>query len=106
MCYRRRERERARRRRHGGTPGVGRLIPQVVVLDPGDSVSWISDAGNLRVEFDSNRCPFHRTFFRRRWACAAERAARGGNKDGQLQIQPLVGNEQMVGRGEVILRDR
>jgi len=39
------------------------LIPQVVVLDPGDQVSWISDAGNLRVEFDSNRCPFSSNIF-------------------------------------------
>ena len=31
------------------------LIPQAVVLDPGDTVSWISDAGNLKVEFDANR---------------------------------------------------
>ena len=31
------------------------LIPQAVVLDPGDTVSWISDAGNLKVEFDANQ---------------------------------------------------
>src|SRR5437762_12387069 len=39
------------------------LIPQTVVLDPGDQVSWISDAGNLRVEFDVNRCPFSSNIF-------------------------------------------
>jgi len=39
------------------------LIPQVVVLDPGDQISWISDAGNLRVEFDVNRCPFSSNIF-------------------------------------------
>src|SRR6516164_11392671 len=39
------------------------LIPQVVVLDPGDQVSWISDAGNLRVEFDPNRSPFSSNIF-------------------------------------------
>ena len=39
------------------------LIPQAVVLDTGDQVSWISDAGNLRVEFDSNRCPFSSNVF-------------------------------------------
>ena len=33
------------------------LVPQAVVLDPGDQVSWFSDAGNLKVEFDANRCP-------------------------------------------------
>ena len=39
------------------------LIPQVVVIDEGDQVSWISDAGNLRVEFDVNRCPFSSNVF-------------------------------------------
>jgi len=39
------------------------LVPQVVVLDPGDQISWISDAGNLRVEFDVNRCPFSSNIF-------------------------------------------
>ena len=39
------------------------LIPQAVVLDAGDQVSWISDAGNLRVEFDVNRCPFSSNVF-------------------------------------------
>ena len=42
------------------------LIPQVVVLDAGDQVSWISDAGNLRVEFDVNRCPFSSNVFQAR----------------------------------------
>src|SRR6201995_192450 len=39
------------------------LIPQAVVLERGDSVSWISDAGNLKVEFDVNRCPFGSNVF-------------------------------------------
>ena len=39
------------------------LIPQAVVIDPGDQVSWISDAGSLRVEFDANRCPFSSNVF-------------------------------------------
>ena len=34
------------------------LIPQAVVLDVGDQVSWWSDAGNLKVEFAANRWPF------------------------------------------------
>jgi len=28
-----------------------------------DQVSWLSDAGNLRVEFDANRCPFSSNVF-------------------------------------------
>src|SRR6202047_5187316 len=39
------------------------VIPQVVVLDDGDQIAWLSDAGNLRVEFDANRCPFSSNVF-------------------------------------------
>jgi hypothetical protein len=66
------------------------LIPQAVVLDSGDQVSWISDAGNLRVEFDVNRCPFSSNIFQ----------APAGTYKYRLWL-----NEQIVGQGEVILRD-
>jgi hypothetical protein len=36
------------------------VIPQVVVLGPGEQIVWLSDAGTLRVEFDPKRCPFSR----------------------------------------------
>src|SRR5260370_35004576 len=39
-------------------PVLDGLIPQVVVIEEGEQVSWISDAGNLRVEFDVNSCKF------------------------------------------------
>jgi len=82
------------------------LIPQVVVLDPGDQVSWISDAGNLRVEFDSNRCPFTSNIFQ---APMGMRLLSGppvaGTKAGSYKYRLWL-NEQMVGRGEVILRDK
>ena len=82
------------------------LIPQVVVLDPGDQVSWISDAGNLRVEFDANRCPFSSNIFQ---APMGMRLLSGppmvGTKTGSYKYKLWL-NEQMVGRGEVILRDR
>jgi hypothetical protein len=82
------------------------LIPQVVVLDPGDQVSWISDAGNLRVEFDPNRSPFSSNIFQ---APAGMRLLSGppvaGTKSGSYKYRLWL-NDQMVGRGEVILRDR
>jgi hypothetical protein len=34
------------------------MIPEVVVLDPGDQAVWFSNAGNLKIEFDPARCPF------------------------------------------------
>jgi hypothetical protein len=81
------------------------LIPQAVVLDHGDQVSWISDAGNLRVEFDGNRCPFQSNIFQ---APMGMRLLSGpivpGTKVGSYKYRLWL-NEQMVGRGEVLVRD-
>ena len=67
------------------------LIPQAVVLDPGDQVSWISDAGNLKVEFDANRCPFASNIFQ---APMGMRLLSGpvtpGTKGGKLQVPAVV----------------
>jgi len=82
------------------------LIPQTVVLDPGDQVSWISDAGNLRVEFDVNRCPFSSNVFQ---APAGIRLLSGpprtGSKAATYKYRLWL-NDQLVGHGEVILRDK
>lgn len=82
------------------------LIPEVVVLDSGDQVAWISDAGSLRIEFDANRCPFSSNIFQ---APAGMRLlsgpARPGTKAGTYKYRLWL-NDQMVGRGEVILRDK
>jgi len=82
------------------------LIPQVVVLDEGDQVSWISDAGNLRVEFDVNRCPFSSNVFQ---APAGMRLLSGpprpGSKAATYKYRLWL-NDQLVGHGEVILREK
>jgi hypothetical protein len=82
------------------------VIPQTVVLDDGDQVSWISDAGNLRVEFDVNRCPFSSNVFQ---APAGMRLlsgpARPGIKAATFKYRLWL-NDQLVGQGEVILRDK
>ena len=82
------------------------IIPQAVVLDAGDQVSWLSDAGNLRVEFDANRCPFSSNVFQ---APVGLRLMSGpvvpGTKSGSYKYRLWL-NEQMVGRGEVIVREK
>lgn len=82
------------------------LIPQTVVIDPGDQVSWISDAGSLRVEFDANRCPFSSNVFQ---APAGMRLLSGpprpGTKPATYKYRLWL-NEQLVGSGEVILREK
>ena len=82
------------------------LIPQVVVIDEGDQVSWISDAGNLRVEFDVNRCPFSSNVFQ---APAGMRLLSGPPRSGSKAATykyRLWLNDQLVGHGEVILREK
>jgi hypothetical protein len=82
------------------------LVPQIVVLDPGDQISWISDAGNLRVEFDVNRCPFSSNIFQ---APAGMRLLSGpprvGLKGATYKYRVWL-NDQLVGQGEVILREK
>jgi hypothetical protein len=82
------------------------FVPQVVVLDAGDQVSWISNAGNLKVEFDANRCPFASNIFQ---APEGMRLLSGpvtlGAKTGGYKYRLWL-NDQMVGRGEVIVRDK
>lgn len=90
----------------GEKPVLVGLVPEAVVLDPGDQVSWISDAGNLRVEFDANRCPFSSNIFQ---APSGMRLLSGpprpGTKAGSYKYRLWL-NDQMVGRGEVILREK
>lgn len=80
------------------------LVPQAVVLESGDQVSWISDSGNLKVEFDANRCPFGSNVFQ---APAGMRLLSGpvrpGTKVGGYKYKVWL-NEQMIGHGEVLVR--
>ena len=82
------------------------LVPQTVVLDPGDQVSWISDAGKLRIEFDVNRCPFSSNVFE---APSGVRLLSGPPRPGSKATTykyRLWLNDQLVGQGEVILREK
>ena len=82
------------------------VIPEAVVLEKGDQVAWMSDAGNLRVEFDVNRCPFSSNVFQ---APSGIRLlsgpARPGSKPATYKYRLWL-NDQLVGQGEVILREK
>lgn len=81
------------------------VFPEVVVLDPGDQVTWICDAGNLRIEFDVNRCPFGSNVFQAPVGMRLQTGPpRPGTKVGSYKYRLWI-NEQLVGRGEVLLRD-
>lgn len=81
------------------------LTPEVIVIGPRDQVEWLSDAGNLKVEFDPNRCPFSSNVFQ---APAGARLLSGpprpGTNPGFYKYRLFL-NEQRIGIGEVLLRD-
>jgi hypothetical protein len=74
------------------------------VIDPGDQVEWISNAGNLKMEFDPARTPFGSNVFQ---APPGVRLLSGPTKAG---INPgsyrykVWLNEVIIGQGEVIIR--
>ena len=82
------------------------VIPQAVVLDHGDQLSWLCNTGNLKLEFDPNRCPFSSNVFQ---APEGMRLTSGpvvpGTKPGGYKYRLFL-NEQLVGRGEVIVREK
>lgn len=82
------------------------VIPEVIVIYSDEQVAWLSDAGNLRIEFDPKRCPFSSNVFQ---APAGMRLLSGpprpGTKPGSYKYRIWL-NEQVVGTGEVILREK
>jgi hypothetical protein len=80
------------------------VLPEVVVIDPGEQVVWHSDSGSLRVEFDPQRSPFSSNVFQ---APASVRlpsgATRPGINPGSYKYRIFL-NDQAVGHGEVLLR--
>lgn len=80
------------------------LLPESIVVDPGDQVAWYSNAGNLKIEFDAQRCPFSSNILSAppgvRLMSGAPRA---GLNPGSYRYR-LSLNDIVVGHGEVILR--
>jgi hypothetical protein len=79
-------------------------MPEAIVIDPGDQVEWISNAGNLKMEFDPARSPFGSNVFQ---APPGVRLLSGPTKPG---INPgsykykVWLSEVIIGQGEVIIR--
>jgi hypothetical protein len=82
------------------------VLPEVVVLDPGEQVEWFSNAGNIRIEFDPQRCPFSSNVFQ---APPGMRllsgTARSGLNPGSYRYK-LSLNDAVVANGEVLVREK
>jgi hypothetical protein len=82
------------------------LLPEVIAIDPGEQVVWFSNAGTLKVEFDSQRSPFASNVFQ---APAGTRLSSGATRPG---LTPgsyryrLSLNDTVVGHGEVLVRGK
>ena len=82
------------------------FLPEAIVIDPGDQVEWISNAGNIKAEFDPARTPFGSNIFQ---APPGVRLLTGPTKPG---VNPgsykykLSLNDVVVGQGEVIIREK
>jgi len=81
------------------------VIPELIAIGPRDQAEWLSETGNLKVEFDPNRCPFASNIFQ---APAGARIKSGpprpGTTTGSYKYRVFL-NEQRVGMGEVLLRE-
>jgi hypothetical protein len=82
------------------------ILPETMVISPSEQVVWVSDAGSLRVEFDPNRCPFQSNFFQAPMGMRLMSGTpRPGCKPGSYKYKIAL-NEQTIGTGEVILREK
>jgi hypothetical protein len=82
------------------------MLPEVVVLDAGEQVVWFSNAGNVKIEFDSQRCPFSSNVFQ---APPGVRLlsgpTRSGLNPGSYKYRLLL-NDVVLAHGEVLLRGK
>jgi len=82
------------------------VLPEVVVIEPGEQVTWLSNAGNLKIEFDSQRSPFASNVFQ---APPGVRLSSGPTRPG---LNPgsyryrLSLNDVVVTHGEILVRSK
>jgi hypothetical protein len=82
------------------------VLPEVIVLDPGDQAVWYSNAGNMKIEFDSQRCPFSSNVFQAPPGIrVVSGPARPGINPGSYRYR-LSLNDAVVAHGEVVLREK
>ena len=83
------------------------VVPEAMVIGPADQVAWVvAGEGQLKIEFDANRSPFSSNIFQ---APAGIRLLSGtprpGVKPGSFKYRLWL-NDQLIGAGEIILREK
>ncbi len=82
------------------------VLPEIVLLESSDQVVWVAQAGNLRVEFDPQRCPFSSNIFQ---APPGVRLMSGtprpGAGPGSYKYRLAI-NDNVVAHGEILIRPK
>lgn len=82
------------------------VLPEAIVIDPGEQVTWFSNAGNIKVEFDPQRSPFASNVFQAPPGVRLSSGpARPGLNPGSYRYR-LSLNDVVVAHGEVLLRGK
>jgi hypothetical protein len=80
------------------------LIPEVIALDSGDQVTWYSNAGTLKIEFDPQRCPFSSNVLQAPQGVRLQSGTpRAGLNPGSYRYRLSI-NEALIGHGEILIR--
>lgn len=82
------------------------VLPEVVLVESTDQVVWVAQSGNLRVEFDPQRCPFTSNVLQAppgvRLMSGTPRA---GISPGSFKYRLAI-NDHVIAHGEVIIRGK
>ena len=82
------------------------VLPEVIAIDPGEQVTWFSNAGNIKIEFDPQRSPFASNVFQAPPGVRLSSGpARPGLNPGSYRYR-LSLNDVVVAHGEVLLRGK
>ena len=82
------------------------LLPELIVLDSCDQAVWYSNAGNLKIEFDPQRCPFSSNVFQAPPGVRlVSGPVRSGTNPGAFSYR-LSLNDAVVAHGEILLREK
>lgn len=82
------------------------VLPEVVLIEDADQIVWMSQSGNLRVEFDPQRCPFSSNVFQAPPGVRLPSGSpRPGVKPGAFKYRIAI-NDQLIAHGEVIIRGK
>ncbi|HKV03595.1 MAG TPA: hypothetical protein VJO53_00665 [Candidatus Acidoferrales bacterium] len=80
------------------------VLPESVVIEPGEQVVWFSNAGNIKIEFDPQRCPFASNVLQAPPGMRlSSGSARSGLNPGSYKYR-LSLNDVVVAHAEVLVR--